>query len=44
MIEAFQVVVDLSSEGKDIGKDLETLAQKVGQFLSQYEVSAAVVR
>jgi multiple sugar transport system substrate-binding protein len=44
MIEAFQVVVDLAGEGKDVEKDLETLAQKVGQFLSQYEVSAAVVR
>jgi len=44
IIEAFQPVVDLASEGKDIEKDLETLAQKVGQLLSQYEVSTAVVR
>jgi len=38
------VVVGLAVEGKDIERELETLAQKVGQLLSQYEVSAAVVR
>ncbi len=44
MIEAFGTVVSLANEGKEIEKDLETLVQKVGQLLSQYEVSAAVVR
>ena len=44
MIEAFSPVVSLASEGKEIEKELETLAQKIGQLLSQYEVSAAVVR
>jgi multiple sugar transport system substrate-binding protein len=44
MIEAYEVVVGLAAEGKGIESELETLAQKVGQLLSQYEVSAAVVR
>ena len=44
MIEAYEVVVGLAVEGKDVERELETLAQKVGQLLSQYEISAAVVR
>ncbi len=44
MIEAYGAVVGLAAEGKSIERELETLAQKIGQLLSQYEVGAAVVR
>ena len=43
MITALEEAL-LVSEGRPVGSALETYSQKVGQLLSQYQISPSVVR